>query len=93
MTTGVLGFKEKLHLGIGSGQFDTAELRRADAACLRRGARRVLPKAARLGVLEFELLRFAKELDVLLVGAGPAALDVVHAERVEALRDAEFVGE
>ena len=44
-------------------------------------------------VLELELLRLAEELDVLLVGAGPAALDVVHAEGVEALGDAELVGE
>ena len=44
-------------------------------------------------VLEFELLGFAKKLDVLLVGARPAALDVVHAEGVEPLRDAKFVGQ
>jgi hypothetical protein len=56
-------------------------------------ARRVLPKAASFGVLEFELFGFAEELDVLFVGAGPAALDVVHAEGVEALGDAQLVGE
>jgi len=42
-------------------------------------------------VLEF--FGFAEEVDVLFVGAGPAAFDVVHAEGVEALGDAEFVGE
>ncbi len=67
------------------------------ATCLSSSTLRV--RAARaaeggeLGVLELELLRFAEELDVLLVGAGPAALDVVHAEGVEALGDAQLVGE
>ncbi len=46
-----------------------------------------------LRVLELELLRLAERLDVLGVGAGPAAFDVVHAEGVEPLRDAQFVGE
>ena len=32
-----------------------------------------------------------EELDVLRVGAGPAALDVVHAEQVELLGDAQLV--
>ena len=45
------------------------------------------------GVLEFQLLGLAKELDVLFVGAGPAAFDVVHAEGVEPLGDAEFIRE
>ena len=44
-------------------------------------------------MLELELLRLTEELDVFFVGAGPAALDVVHAEGVEALSDAELVGE
>ena len=45
------------------------------------------------GVLEVEFLRLAEELDVLLVGAGPSPLDIVHAEGVEPLGDAEFIGE
>ncbi len=45
------------------------------------------------GVLELQLPGFAKELDVLFVRAGPAALDVVHPEGVEALGDAQLVGE
>ena len=45
------------------------------------------------GVLELELFGFAEEFDVFFVGARPAAFDVVHAEGVEALGDAEFVGE
>jgi len=44
-------------------------------------------------MFEFQFLGFAEELDILFVRAGPAALDVVHAEGVEALGDAEFVSE
>ena len=46
-----------------------------------------------LRMLELQLLRLAEKLDVLLVRAGPAALDVVHAEGVETLGNAELVGE
>jgi hypothetical protein len=44
-----------------------------------------------LGGLEHRVLHALEEAQVLRVGAGPAALDVVDAERVEALGDAHLV--
>jgi hypothetical protein len=72
-----LGFEEQGNLGI----FFHRDVRAPGAA-----------ERGEFGVLEVEFFGFAKELDVFLVGAGPAALDVVHAEGVEALGDAELVG-
>ena len=38
------------------------------------------------------MLRLVEELDVARIRAGPAAFDVVDAERVEPFGDSEFVG-
>ena len=54
--------------------------------------RRVDPNATIVEVVELQLGRGpGEELDVLRVGAGPAALDEVHAEEVELLGDAQLV--
>ena len=54
--------------------------------------RRVDPKATNVAVVELELgLGAGEELDVLGVGAGPAALDELDAEVVELLGDAQLV--
>jgi len=44
-----------------------------------------------LRVFKFDRFRSLEKLDVLRVRSGPASLNVVHAELVEALRDAELV--
>jgi hypothetical protein len=75
---GRAGFEEKGDLRV----FFDRRVRAAGAA-----------EGGELGVAELELFGLAEELDVLLVGAGPAALDVVHAEGVEALGQAQLVGE
>ena len=54
-------------------------------------ARRVLPKAAILARAGGGLPHPPEELGVLGVGAGPAALDVVHAEPVEGAGDLHLV--
>ena len=57
-------------------------------AALRPG-RLVMPKAVKLGVLQRG--RLGEEGGVGRVGAGPAALDIVDAERVQRLRDLALV--
>ena len=54
---------------------------------------RVEPKAASFAVRPGHRAGRREELDVLRVGAGPAALDVGHAVLVEHPRDADLVGE
>ena len=54
---------------------------------------RVEPKAARRRVLPVDRLGGGEEVDVLGVGARPAALDVGEAELVEPARDLDLVGE
>src|SRR3990170_359587 len=49
------------------------------------------PEGGDLRNLEHGVLDAAEEAQVLRIGAGPPALDVVHAERVQALGDANLV--
>ena len=62
-----------------------------------RGGRRVFParrsERRQPRVPERAVLRFGEELDVLRIGAGPAALDVVHAKGIEPFGDAQLVGD
>ena len=63
----------------------------ASSSTLPRG-RRVEPKATSVLVASRSSRRGpGEELDVLRVGARPPALDVVHAEHVELLGDAQLV--
>ena len=63
----------------------------ASSSTLPRG-RRVDPKATSVLVVRVQLAAGpGEELDVLRVGARPAAFDVVHAEEVELLGDAQLV--
>ena len=55
--------------------------------------RRVEPNAASRARRNVRCLRLLEELDVLGVRARPAALDVVDAEGVEPLGDAQLVGD
>ncbi len=55
-----------------------------------RTARRAERHQRRRGQVQF-VLGTGEELDVLGVGAGPAALDEVHAEQIELLGDAQLV--
>ena len=54
-------------------------------ALFARGTERGEPR-----IFEFFLFGLREELDVLGIAAGPAAFNVMHAERVELLGDAEF---
>src|SRR3989304_3299697 len=49
------------------------------------------PEGGDLRDLEHGVLDAAEEAQALRIGAGPAALDVVHAERVQTLGDANLV--
>ena len=53
--------------------------------------RRVLPKATSLACLQAEAPGLLKELHLLGVGGGIAALDVVHAQLIQAPGDGELV--
>ena len=66
-------------------QPDLIVLLHADVLAARRAERR------QSRVPERAVFRLLEELDVLGIGARPAAFDVVHAERVEALGDAQLV--
>src|SRR5204863_5677597 len=48
-------------------------------------------KCSQAGVLELFAFRLGKKLDVLGVGAGPAAFNVMNPESVEFFGNAEFV--
>ena len=77
VTTGVCGGDQQLDLIVGG---------RGDVLAAGRAERRQ-PRVA-----ERPVLRLGEELDVARVRAGPAAFDVVDAEGVEAIGDAQLVG-
>ena len=72
--------------GGGNQELDLLVGRRGDVLATRRAER------CQARVLERAVFRLREELDVLGIRAGPAAFDVVHAERVEPVRDAQLVG-